>query len=83
MPDPTAPATQVLTQPSKPWYSSLTIIAASLVGLLQLVPGAVAQIDTVIPTAHIAANPVVIQVLSIIGIIVAIYGRFTATKTIA
>lgn len=66
---------------NKPWYQSITIIAASIVGLLQIIPDLIAQVDAVLPV-NLAANPIVIKILSVIGIIVAIYGRFTAKTTI-
>ncbi len=66
---------------TKPWYQSITILAASVVGFLQFVPEIITKIDEVIP-ADLAANPIVLKVLSIIGVIVAIYGRFTAKTSI-
>ena len=67
---------------TKSWTSSLTIWAASIVGILQMIPGIITQLDVAIPSAHLAVNPFVIQVMSIIVIIVAIYGRFTATTVL-
>lgn len=66
---------------SKPWYQSVTIIAASLVAFLQVVPDLINTVNVALPDLHLATNPIVLKVLSIIGVIVAIYGRFTA-KTI-
>ncbi len=68
---------------TKPWYTSITIWAAAFVGFLQGLPELINAINTAAPSLGLAANPIVIQVLSIIGVIVAIYGRFTATTTIA
>jgi hypothetical protein len=67
---------------SKPWYQSITIVAASVVAFLQTVPLLITQVDSIFPSLHLGVNPIVIQALSIIGIIVAIYGRLTATTTI-
>lgn len=67
---------------SKKWYESLTVIAASIVGFLQTVPGIIASLDAALPNLHLAVNPIVIQVLSVIGVIVAIYGRLTAKTTL-
>ena len=74
MPDP-------LPTETKPWYQSVTIIAASVVAFLQVVPDILNTVNAAMPDLHLATNPIVMKVLSIIGIIVAIYGRFTA-KTI-
>ena len=67
---------------TKPWYQSLTVIASGVVAFLQVLPSIITQIDAAIPSIHLATNPVVIQVLSIIGVIVAIYGRLTAKTTL-
>lgn len=76
-----APVTTVV--PQKPWWTSMTIWAAGFVGFLQTVPDLVASLNNAIPSLHLATNPIVIQVLSVIGVIVAIYGRLTAKSTIA
>lgn len=64
---------------SKPWYSSLTIWATNVVIALQALPGIITWLDASY-SLHLATNPIVISVLSIIAAIVAIYGRFTANS---
>lgn len=67
---------------AKPWYSSMTIWAAAIVGFLQTLPDLIAQINSIAPGLGLSANPLVIKILSIIGVIVAIYGRLTASTTL-
>lgn len=66
---------------NKPWYSSITIIAAGFVAFLQGLPTLVAEIDKFVPM-DLSVNPVVVKVLTIAAAIVAIYGRFTAKTQI-
>ncbi len=66
---------------SKPWYQSITVWAGAVVAFLQIIPTIIVEIDKVVP-ADLTANPIVIQALSVIAAIVAIYGRFTAKTTI-
>ena len=68
---------------TKPWYSSLTIWAAAFVAFLQGVPEIINQINAAAPGLGLAANPLVMKILTIIGLIVAIYGRLTAKTTIS
>ena len=65
----------------KKWYQSLTIVAASIVGFLQFIPEIIGEIDKAIPM-DLSTNPAVIKLLSIIGVIVAIYGRVKANTVI-
>lgn len=67
---------------TKPWYKSITIVAASIVAFLQVIPDIVLQINTALPGLALTTNPIVMKVLSIIGIVVAIYGRLTAKTTL-
>lgn len=68
---------------TKAWYTSLTIWATAAVAFLQTVPDIITQINAVAPGLGLSSNPLVIKVLSIIGVIVAIYGRLTAKTVIA
>ena len=67
---------------TKKWYESLTIQASIVVAFLQGVPEIITQINAVAPGLGLSANPIVMKVLTVIAVIVAIYGRLTATKVI-
>ena len=66
---------------SKPWYTSITVIASAIVVALQAIAAAVPQIDAATGWS-LATNPTVISILSVISTIVAIWGRFRATTTL-
>ena len=65
---------------SKVWYTSLTIWAGKAIIVLQAIPLLVIWLDANF-NLNLQTNPVVINILSMIGGALAIYGRVTA-KTI-
>lgn len=66
---------------SKPWYQSLTVWAGKAIILLQAIPLVIAWADASFGL-NLQSNPVVINILSAIAGIIAIYGRFTAKTVI-
>lgn len=66
---------------SKPWYTSLTIWASKAIIVLQALPLFIGWVDSSFGL-QLATNPVVINILSVVAAIVAIYGRMTATKVL-
>lgn len=67
---------------TKKWYQSITIQASAIVAFLQIVPDIIGQINAAVPSLGLSTNPIVMKALTIIGVIVAIYGRFTAKTTV-
>lgn len=68
---------------SKQWFQSITIWASAFVAFLQGVPDIIVQVNAIMPGLNLSSNPLVMKALTIIGVIVAIYGRVTAKSTIA
>lgn len=66
---------------SKPWYQSLTVWAGKAIILLQAIPLVIAWADASFGLS-LQSNPIVINVLSTVAAIIAIYGRFTAKTVI-
>lgn len=66
---------------SKPWYQSLTVWAGKAVIVLQAIPLLIMWLDANFGL-NLQSNPVVIQLLSVVAALVAIYGRVTAKTVI-
>ncbi len=66
---------------TKAWYQSVTIWAGKIIIVLQVIPLIVAWVDANFGL-QLSTNPVVIQIMSAIAGIIAIYGRVTAKTVI-
>jgi len=57
---------------------SLTIQAAAIIGLLEVLPSIINEINVALPSVDLTTNPLVITILKYASIIVVIYGRLRA-----